>query len=295
MRPMRYFYKIFSVIIILSMVSFGCAGKESARYIKASIDKKRILIGDRIRYKVEAVSGGGLEIELPKFKDGKIGECEIKDSGKDWFEITSYYIGKRKIPPVEIKYREKGEKDWKAAKTEELAFTVESVLPKDVRLYDIKDIKGPVYPFSLMKLMTWIAVSLLIVFIFFNILKMFRKKVPPKLPHEIALEGLEAARNKFSTGGDIKEYYISISDILRRYIETVFSLRAPEMTTQEFLIFLKNSQKLSAPHKDSLKMFMEACDLVKFAKHAPKRAEMDSVFDAAKKFIEETKDSYVHI
>ena len=295
MRRMKHFHKIFFIIIALSIISSACAVKNGTQSVKASIDKKRIFIGDRIRYKVEAVSDRGLEIEIPRPKDSKIGDCEIKDSGKDWLEITSYYVGKRKIPPVEVKYREKGQKNWKVAKMDELAFTVESVLPRGVRLYDIKDIKGPVYPFSWLQLMTWIAAFLGAILILFKILKIFRKKAPPKLPHEIALEGLEAARNKLSTGGDTKEYYVSISDVLRHYIETVFSLRAPEMTTQEFLMSLNDSPKLSAVHKDSLKMFMEACDLVKFAKHAPVRAEMDLVFDTAKKFIEETKDSYVHV
>jgi hypothetical protein len=67
------------------------------------------------------------------------------------------------------------------------------------------------------------------------------------------------------------------------------------MTTQEFLISLNNSPKLSSAHKDSLKNFMEACDLVKFAKHKPPIAGIDSSLATAKKFIEETKDSHVYI
>jgi len=35
--------------------------------------------------------------------------------------------------------------------------------------------------------------------------------------------------------------------------------------------------------------FLNACDLVKFAKYAPRKNETEAVFDGAKKFIEETK------
>lgn len=292
---MKKISKIFPIIIILLVTSFALAAEVPSAPIKATINKKRIFVGDRIRYKVDAVKGNGLEIEFPQFKDGKIGDCEVKDTGKGWIEIASYYVGKRKIPPIEIKYRKKGEANWKTAKTEEIAFNVESVLPRGVRLYDIKDIKGPIYPFSILKLIMWAAAFFLIIWILFKILKMFRKKTPQKKPHEIALEELEAAKNKLSSGGDVKEYYVKISDAIRRYIETVFSLRAPEMTTQEFLMFLKDSPKLSSGYNDLLKIFMEACDLVKFAKHAPSRAEIDSIFTTAKKFIEETKEIYVSV
>ena len=62
------------------------------------------------------------------------------------------------------------------------------------------------------------------------------------------------------------------------------------MTTQEFLMSLGDSRKISAGYKELLKVFMEACDLVKFAKHAPAKDETESVFTTAKKFIEETKE-----
>lgn len=67
------------------------------------------------------------------------------------------------------------------------------------------------------------------------------------------------------------------------------------MTTQEFLASLGNSWKISAGYKELLKSFMEACDMVKFAKHAPSKDEIESVLTTAKKFIEETKAVYVSI
>ncbi len=298
---------LMALFLLISALSFAIESDEPS--IKTAINKKRIFIGDRIRYKVEITSRYDLEIDLPRFKDNKIDDCEIKDSGKEvkrnlfrkrrtyinWFDITSYYVGKRKIPSIEINHREKGPANWKVLKTDELPFTVESVLPKGVKLYDIKDIKGPIYPFSFLKLLTWIVITLVIMWCLFKILKRFKKKIPPKLPFESALDELMLAQAALSSNGDTKEYYVRISDAVRRYIEISFALRAPEMTTQEFLASLGNSPKLSGTYKDLLKVFMEACDLVKFAKHAPSRAEIDSVFVSAKKFIEETKEVYVPI
>lgn len=305
---MKYFKILFLSAAVLLTANMVFAADEDIPSIKTTVNRHRILIGDRIRYNAEISSRLDLEFEFPKFKDNKIDECEIKDSGKEtraslfggrsyifWLDITSYHIGKRTIPPIEIKYREKGEGNWKTLKTSEITFTVESVLPRNVRLQDIRDIKGPIYPFSFLKLIMWAIAAFIAAWLAVKLLKKLIRKKPPKLPHELAVEALEAARAEFSKTGDVKAYYVAISDAVRKYIETVFKLRAPEMTTQEFLSSLGASWKIFAGYKELLKAFMEACDLVKFARHTPSREEIDSVFTSAKKFIEETKGEYVPV
>jgi len=292
---------------LLFIASFAVAGDEGSPSIKASISKRRIFVGDRILYKTRIISKDDIEIEFPKFKDSKIGDCEIKDSGRsvnrsifgqrtyvNWLDLTSYYVGKRTIPSIEIKYRKKGEGREAQLKTAELIFTVETVLPRGMKLTDIKDIKGILYPFSPLGLIIWAMVSLIVLWLLVRfILKIIFKKAAAKFPHEIALEEIKEAGKQFAAGGGVKEYYVRISDAVRRYIETVFSLKAPEMTTQEFLTSL-GSSKLSTAYKELLKIFMEACDLVKFAKYTPARTDMESVFDTASKFIEETKEIYMN-
>ena len=313
---MRYAARLLFLTVFLAISVFAMAAEEAVPSIKASISRKRIFVGDRIRYRTEIVSKDDLEIGFPQFKYSKLGDCEIKDSGKsvkrsifgksyyiNWLEITSYYVGKRTVPPIEIKYREKGEGYWRKLKTGEFTFTVETVLPRGTRLTDVKDIKGVLYPFSWLRLfLSLLAASIVLWTIIRLILKLIFKKAPPKLPHETALEEIEAANKQFAAGGEIKDYYVRISDAVRRYIERAFSLKAPEMTTQEFLISLSaprtdmvqgGSSKLSPAHKDLLVTFMEACDLVKFAKYKPSRNDIESVINTAKKFIEESKDMYM--
>ena len=300
---MRRFGPLFIISLLLVAANTAFAVNDpDAPSLKTSISRKRILVGDRIRYKCELSSRLDLEIDFPKFKDNKLGECEIKDSGKElkgsifggarnyinWLDMTSYYIGKRAIPPIELKYRQIGEGNWKTLKTPELNFTVESVLPANMRLYDIKDIRGPIYPFSILKLFGWIALSLAALWALVKLFKKLKKKSPPKLPHELALEALEAANTEFLKTGDVKEYYVKISDAVRRYIEAAFKVRAPEMTTQEFLASLGVSWKVSEDYKGLLMTFMGSCDLVKFAKHAPSKLETDAVLITAKQFIEGT-------
>ena len=146
---------------------------------------------------------------------------------------------------------------------------------------------------------SWLIVSSILIILLIiagALIYIFRKRpAPVKLPHETALEELEAARVNFIKNSDVKEYYAGVSDCVRRYIERLFRVRAPEMTTEEFLGSLRESTVLSLDQKDLLKAFLSACDLVKFAKYTPARTEMESVFTAAKKFIEETKGQNVRI
>ena len=243
---MRYAARLFFLIVFLGISALAMAEEAPEPSIKASINRKRIFVGDRIRYRAEIVSAGDLEIEFPQLNDfTRIGDCEIKDHGRsikksifgkrsyvNWLDITSYYVGKRMVPSIEIKYREKGEGSWKNLKTGELAFTVETVLPRGQKLTDIRDIKGVLYPFSWPRLLILIVAASVALWIIIKlVLKLIFKKAPPKFPHEIALEEMEAASKKFASGGEVKDYYVRISDAVRRYIESVFSLKASEMTT----------------------------------------------------------------
>ena len=96
---------------------------------------------------------------------------------------------------------------------------------------------------------------------------------------------------KFPQQGKVKEYYFELSNIARHYIENRFRLKAPEMTTEEFLFSLRESAILSGTHKNLLKKFLNLCDIVKFAKYAPNEEAIEKSFGAAKKFVDETKEN----
>jgi hypothetical protein len=111
-----------------------------------------------------------------------------------------------------------------------------------------------------------------------------------KPAHEIAYERLRVlVKDDLVKAGKIKEFYERVSNILRHYIEHRFELRAPERTTEEFLIDLQWTDVLSAPDKENLGEFLRHCDLVKFAKYNPTNEQIQQTFDLVKDFIEKTK------
>lgn len=122
-----------------------------------------------------------------------------------------------------------------------------------------------------------------------------KKAFTPLRPaHEIAYEALEALKKKdYLKRREFKLYYIELSDIVRRYLENRFRLRAPEMTTEEFLNTVKSNKDFSYEHKSLLADFLSHCDLVKFAKYQPAENEADLSFGSAKRLIDQTKEESV--
>jgi len=160
---------------------------------------------------------------------------------------------------------------------------------------DIRDIKPPL---SLgFNFWTWLVLLfiliLLAVGIWYFLKRKKQKKAPelsPRPAHEIALERLDLLRKKnLAEKGMIKEFYVELSDIVRRYIEARFSFRAPEMTTEEFLFILRHASVLSDKEKELLKVFLMHCDMVKFAKYRPTAVEIEQSLKSAEDFIVRTK------
>lgn len=161
----------------------------------------------------------------------------------------------------------------------------------------LRDIKPPVY-FKTSYLMLFAVLGTAFLAVLFFLARLFLKRrkresdTPPviKLPHEIAYEALETLKAKgLPAKGMIKEYYSELSDIVRRYIENRFSIRAPEMTTEEFLFTLRDSGSLTGAQKNLVKEFLTLCDIVKFAKYGPTHAEINGSHGAAERLVDETK------
>jgi hypothetical protein len=82
-----------------------------------------------------------------------------------------------------------------------------------------------------------------------------------------------------------------LSDIVRTYIEARFEIRAPEMTTEEFLIFTYASEKLNDKQRAFLGELLQSSDMVKFAKFVPSMDHARDNLRLARTFIEETRSS----
>lgn len=110
---------------------------------------------------------------------------------------------------------------------------------------------------------------------------------PRLMPWEEALTSIEALnRQDLIHRGLIKQYYYSLSEILKRYLERRFEFNATEQTTTEIINVLKQRK---TPGRDEFGRFFTSADLVKYAKHIPDREEIESAAEQAKNLVIQTK------
>lgn len=89
----------------------------------------------------------------------------------------------------------------------------------------------------------------------------------------------------------VEAFFVAISGIVRRYLEDRFELRAPELTTEEFLTLAGTSRDLSREHQGLLREFLRQADLVKFAGVQVTGEEIRRSSDLAIRFLEDTREN----
>lgn len=101
------------------------------------------------------------------------------------------------------------------------------------------------------------------------------------------LRSLEHRGAPDETGADA--WFVELSSIVRRYLEHRYEIRAPELTTEEFLQVATARPELTEEHRGLLTGFLERCDRVKFAGYRPDAAESMATLAAARGFVEDTR------
>lgn len=170
----------------------------------------------------------------------------------------------------------------------------------DTSLTKIKDIKPPYdEPFNWKWYLPYAYIGLAIlaaIIILIIILKKIKKNKPaeviiekPKIPaHIAALETLEKIKQEaIWKENKTKEYYSSIADTVRLYIEERFNINALELTSDEIIKVFK-SQVVDSESKSKLNQILTLSDFVKFAKQIPIEAEHTLTLNNAFDFVRGT-------
>jgi len=275
--------------------------------VHARVDRNQITIGDPIRYTVEVSAAADTEVLIPVLS-GKLGDFSISDFGElpnrkshgrvivaRWYRLTIFATGDHLIPAPKVQYRTPGE-GLREAEGNEVLVGVTSVLAQEKNAADIRDIKPPEelpfdwWPYGIGAAVV-AAVGLLGAGLFYLLNRpKWRRTVPAEPAHEVALAALSKLRAQHLVEqGKTEDYYVRLSAIVRRYLEDRFSVRAPEMTTEEFLIAVASDGRLALPHRRLLGDFLSQADLVKFARHLPTLQDADNAHAAARRFVEDTR------
>jgi hypothetical protein len=161
---------------------------------------------------------------------------------------------------------------------------------------DIKDVKPPIDMPDFWWLV-WLLVLIAVaggIYLFLHSKKKTPSPIKPEVTElpawEKAYQQLEELRQEnLLDRGLFKEFFTRVADIARHYMENRFRIRAPHMSTEEFLYYLGFSGHLTETQKIALKDFLNSCDMVKFAKYAPTTIEALKNFDLAKRLVDDTR------
>jgi hypothetical protein len=110
------------------------------------------------------------------------------------------------------------------------------------------------------------------------------KTIPPTA-RQIALRALDDLRARV---GDSEPYAFSVvvSDVLRTYISAHFGIRATQQTSPEFLNSIASAPEFTAEDRQLLAVFLERCDLLKFARIEGRAEENAELLRAASAFVQ---------
>ena len=267
-------------------------------------------IGTRVRYTVTVNAPKGIEIVVAQPAE-RIGDMDIVDFGteqpaatadgrvvfKRWWQVVAWEPGHHLLSSPEVRFRPPGG-ELATAPGADVGVTVESLLAKAPEGADLRDVKAP-DPIPIdWRPYYWIGGGVLALLLLAALAWRFfirppraAPAAPPTPAHVIALAALDALRaRKLAEHGAFKDFYSTLSDIVRRYLEDRFNVRAPEMTTEEFLLVTSRDGRLSVPHRRLLGEFLNESDMVKFARHVPTVPDSERAFEAARRFVGDTTE-----
>ena len=150
---------------------------------------------------------------------------------------------------------------------------------------DIFDIRPPIHVAGEVFWAGWAAGAVAAAGLGYCGWRLLRGKLRVKLPYEVALEKLLAAR-RFLSPEQAHTFSDLVSDVVRSFIEQTFPVRAAHRTTEEFLYDLvANADSPLAGHRDTLGEFLGHCDLAKFAMWRLSVPQMEAMLQSARDFI----------
>ena len=303
--------KVFSFILFAVFI----AAISNAQELKAtaSIDSVMLPIGQQTHLNLEVKQPKDVILDFPMYTDTLYDKIEILDQTpmdsivldeeslllKKKYLITSFDTGFYAIPPIEIKINPAsggGAIYTNAMALKVITFEVDTTQG----IFDIKPVED--VPYTIKEMVPWIVggvlfIAMILFFIWlFQRMKrkepvfILRKEKPKEPAHVVALRNLETLKaEKVWQTDRVKEFYTSLTEILRVYIEERFDVPAMEQTSDEILKGLKTKEIEGESSTAVLKQILTTADFVKFAKGKPLPDENDMSMMNAFLFVNQTK------
>lgn len=262
--------------------------------LKLETDSQRIRIGVPFQLKLLLDFPQGTECNWPTFIDSIDGNFDIlklpqtdtlatapRTQLSVRYSVTAFKPGLFTIGPFPYRYAQQGI----LVNDTSNAVNVEVIVPEVDTTKGFKDIQGPVeVPLSwkefIKPVLIVTGIVLAVVIITLIIVMIIRRRrarraiVPeePEIiipPYDEAISALQQLKDENAAlGWEAKLYYTGLTDILRRYLERVLEIPAPEMISDEILDAVRR-KGLETQLQQMIREVLLHADLAKFAKSTP--------------------------
>lgn len=285
-----------------------------------SVEPAAPRLGDALTLTLTVEAEPGVEVELPAFGEA-LGRFSIidftprreqapsREGGAPktiWsqrYTLQAAMSGRQRIPSLRIEYVDSrpgqagdaGPAEARELLTESIPLEIASVLPEGENAAELRPPRPALQPPSYSRFdRAWpwllgVLVAILAVVGFVLWRRHARRRIRITA-YDKAMARLAKLESRGLPGAeDADAWYVELSGIVRRYLEDRFGLRAPELTTEEFLREAQRSRELSKEHRGLLSSFLEGCDRVKFAGYRPGVNESRDALASARQFLSETR------
>lgn len=306
--------KLSTVLVVALSLLAGIANGQVN--VSAQMDTSMMLIGDQTNLRLEASFPQGYSVAMPVFADTVIRKLEVIEAGtvdttfadgiariNQKYVVTCFDSGWYTVPQMPFTITQPdGFTD--TIYSAPIYFGVMTMPLDTVNANAITDIK-PMEdaPFIFKEMIPYLKIAFLVIlvlailaFIIYVIVKrkrnepIFVKPKPQEPAHVVALRQLDALKEqKLWQRGLVKEYYTSLTEIVRIYLFGRFGVQAMESTTAEIMQLTKSVAEIDKDLRKSLQELLERADFVKFAKAQTEANENEASFEFVEHFVLTTK------
>ncbi len=304
--------KYIPIVLFLCLLSYiGCEKTENNQSIEviSILDTTYATIGDIVHLDVNVFHTKDRPVLIQPLEIAENIEIRSTQTTRDentqftQFEMVFWDTGTVEIPTIIIQILNKDSSLASTLNTEPLNIEIASILEKDSSLKSegnhLRPIKKPVsvsIPWDLKKIgLIFILILILggIILIWFTRQNTLKKEpdVNPVFleePDGVALRRLdELEKNKPWRTGDEKTIYVTLSQILREYVENSLYFRCMEMTTEE-IMEIGGHLPFSKEEFDGFHGFLQRADLIKYANHIPDLSMCNQDIAFSREFVKKT-------
>ncbi len=264
-------------------------------------------LSDAIYARLEVTAPAGVTIDAPfqQAGDQKLGRFDVVGFTRDdhpgvtqqTYTLNAPSSGRHRIPPLRLEMLDAraGSKKTEIL-TEEVALEIAPIKTEqvDAQLHpaagELPITVGGLSWLAILGLLSGVAIAGSGSVLAYRAWKAKRRIAKQRSAYDEAVARLRELEHKGAPeSAEADRWFVELSAIVRQYLEDRYEIRAPELTTEEFLQTVARGGALTGAHEVLLAGFLERCDRVKFAGYRPDETESLVTLKSARGFIEDTR------